>query len=136
MIEGELGRFGDKRLACVGGALLASMQRKRTLCLHRLAENRDQSIQFGSFLANPAVTAHEMLATAGRQTTSPPALRVRVAIPYTPANPMTTPATPPTMTMASRLSPELDEEYLGLLGSVMIGETTVLRPRAVTRAAK
>ena len=57
MIEGELGQFGDKRLACVGGALLASMRRKRTLCLHRLAENRNQSIQFGGFLANPAVTA-------------------------------------------------------------------------------
>jgi hypothetical protein len=68
MIEGEPGRFGDKRLACVGGALLASMRRKRTLRVHRLAENRNQALQFGSFLANPAVTAHEMLATTGRQT--------------------------------------------------------------------
>jgi Transposase DDE domain len=80
MIEGELGRFGDKRLACVGGALLASMRRKRTLCLHRLAENRNQSIQFGGFLANPAVTAHEMLPTAGRQTSQRAAGRRVLAI--------------------------------------------------------
>jgi hypothetical protein len=36
---------------------------------------------------------------------------------------MTTPAAPPKMTMASRLSPERGEEYLGLFVSVMIGET-------------
>ena len=66
MFEAEIGGFGDKRLACVGGALLASMQRKRTLCVHRLAKDRNQAIQFGRFLANPAVTTHEMLVTAGR----------------------------------------------------------------------
>ena len=38
MIEAELGRFGDKRLACVGGALLRSMQSKRTFCVHRLGQ--------------------------------------------------------------------------------------------------
>jgi len=68
MIEAELGRFGDKRLACVGGALLASMQSKRTFCMHRLAKSRSQTVQFGRFLANPAVTTGEMLATAGRLT--------------------------------------------------------------------
>jgi hypothetical protein len=68
MIEAELGRFGDKRLACVGGALLASMQSKRTFCMHRLARSRSQTVQFGRFLANPAVTTGEMLATAGRLT--------------------------------------------------------------------
>jgi hypothetical protein len=67
MITAELGRFGDKRLSCVGGTLLAAMQRKRTLCVHRLAKDRNQAIQFGRFLANPAVTAHEMLVTAGRE---------------------------------------------------------------------
>jgi len=80
MIEAELGRFGDKRLACVGGALLASMQRKRTLCVHRLAENRNQARQFGSFLANPAVTHHEMLAATGRQTNRRAAGRHALAI--------------------------------------------------------
>jgi hypothetical protein len=65
MIEASLGRFGDKRLACVGGALLAAMQSKRTMCLHRLAKDRNQTVQFGRFLANPAVTAQEMLAHAG-----------------------------------------------------------------------
>jgi Transposase DDE domain len=68
MIGMELGRFGDKRLACVGGALLASMQRKRTMCVHRLAKDRNQAIQFGRFLANRAVTTHEMLVTTGRLT--------------------------------------------------------------------
>jgi DDE family transposase len=68
MIKSELGRFGDKRLACVGGALLAAMQRKRTFCLHRLAKDRNQTIQFGRFLTNPAVTAREMLATTARLT--------------------------------------------------------------------
>jgi hypothetical protein len=59
MVEAELGRFGDKRLACVGEALLASMRRKRTLCVHRLAEDRDQALQFGRFLANPAATGRQ-----------------------------------------------------------------------------
>ena len=68
MIEASLGRFGDKRLACVGDGLLAAMQRQRTLCVHRLARDRNQAIQFGRFLANPAVTTLEILATAGRQT--------------------------------------------------------------------
>lgn len=66
MLEAELGRFADKRLARVGGTLLASMQRKRTLCVHRLAQDRNQAIQFGRFLANPAVTTDEMLVSAGR----------------------------------------------------------------------
>ncbi len=68
MGEAELGRFGDKRLARVGTALLASVRRKRTLCVHRLARDRNQAIQFGRFLANPAVTMHEMLVTTGRLT--------------------------------------------------------------------
>ncbi len=68
MIEAELGRFGDKRLACVGGALLRSMQSKRTFCVHRLGKDRNQTVQFGRFLANRAVTTHEMLVTAGRLT--------------------------------------------------------------------
>ena len=68
MIEASLGRFGDKRLGCVGGALLGAMERQRTLCVHRLAKDRNQAIQFGRFLANPAVTTQEMLTTAGRQT--------------------------------------------------------------------
>jgi Transposase DDE domain len=68
MREAALGRFGDKRLAEVGTALLAAMQQQRTMCVHRLAKDRNQAIQFGRFLANPEVTATEMLATAGRLT--------------------------------------------------------------------
>lgn len=68
MTEAGLGPFGDRRLACVGDKLLAAVQQHRTLCVHRLAKDRNQAIQFGRFLANPAVTTHEMLATAGRLT--------------------------------------------------------------------
>jgi hypothetical protein len=57
MLEMTLGRFGDKRLECVGGALLAAMQRKRTLCLHRLAKDRKQARQFSQFLATGGVVA-------------------------------------------------------------------------------
>jgi hypothetical protein len=67
MVGVQLGRFGDQRLACVGGALLAAMQRKRSFCVHRLGKSRNQAIQFGRFLANPAVSLGEMLATAARQ---------------------------------------------------------------------
>ncbi len=80
MIGASLGRLGDKRLACVGGALLAAMQRQRTLCVHRLAKDRNQAIQFGRFLANRAVTAHEMLTTAGRLTSQRVAGRHVLAI--------------------------------------------------------
>lgn len=68
MIGAGLGEFGDKRLADVGVALLAAMQQRRTLCLHRLARDRNQALQFGRFLANPKVTTQEMLASAGQQT--------------------------------------------------------------------
>lgn len=68
MSEAGLGRFGDQRLASVGSALLAAMRHHRTLCLRRLGKDRNQSVQFGRFLGNRAVTAVEMLSTAGQQT--------------------------------------------------------------------
>jgi hypothetical protein len=80
VIGAELGRFGDKRLACVGGLLLAAMQRKRTFCLHRLGQSRNQTLRFGQFLANPAVSSGEMLATAARQTNQRAAGRHVLAI--------------------------------------------------------
>jgi len=92
MIGADLGRFGDKRLACVGGTLLDAMQRQRTLCVHRLAKDRNQAIQFGRFLANPAVTAQEMLTTAGRQTGQRVAGRHVLAIQSLPRR---RPGTPP-----------------------------------------
>jgi hypothetical protein len=66
--ETALGRFGDKRRARQGTELLAAVQRKRTLCVRRLAEDRQQERRFGEFLANPAVGTHEMLVTAGQRT--------------------------------------------------------------------
>ena len=50
MVEAELGRFGDKRLAGVGNALLTSTRRECTLCLPQLAKDRNQFVQFGRFV--------------------------------------------------------------------------------------
>ena len=80
MIEGELGCFGDRRLALVGASFLSAMQRKRTLCVHRLAKDRNQAVQFGRFLANRAVSVAEMLVTAARQTNQRAAGRHVLAI--------------------------------------------------------
>jgi hypothetical protein len=63
-----LGRFNDARLERVGAALLAAMEWHRTLCVHRLAKDRNQAIQFGRFLDTPAVSTDEMLVHAARQT--------------------------------------------------------------------
>lgn len=68
MYATHLGGFGDARLQCVGGALLAAMQRKRTMCVHALAKGRSQARQFQRFLDNEAVSRREMLVHAGRLT--------------------------------------------------------------------
>jgi hypothetical protein len=68
MEQMQLGKFGDARLACVGGELLAAMLRKRTMCVHALAKDRSQSRRFHRFLDNDAVSLHEMLVHAGRLT--------------------------------------------------------------------
>jgi hypothetical protein len=93
MVEAELGRFGDKRLADVGNALLASMRSERTLCLRQLAKDRNQFVQFGRFVANPAVTAQEMLASAARLTDQRATGRHVLAIMSLPRR---RPGTPPT----------------------------------------
>lgn len=80
MDETALGGFGDKRRAALGAELLSAVQSKRTLCIHRLAEDRNQTIRFNNFLANPAVSTHEMLVTAGRKTNRRAAGRQVLAI--------------------------------------------------------
>lgn len=80
MIGESLGRFGDRRLERVGTALLAAMQRQRTACVHRLAKDRNEALRFGRFLENSAVSTHEMLATAARQTAARAAGRHVLAI--------------------------------------------------------
>jgi hypothetical protein len=64
----QLGRFGNRRRALTGNALLAAMQKQRTMCLHALAESRDEARRFRRFLDHEAVSMHEMLVHAGRQT--------------------------------------------------------------------
>jgi hypothetical protein len=68
MAEAQLGRFGDRRLAATGDALLDAMQKHRSMCLHVLGGNREQSRRFGEFLDNEAVSRREMLARAGQMT--------------------------------------------------------------------
>lgn len=80
MMEPELGHFGDKRRGAVGDALLAAMQRHRTLQLHKLAESRAQTQQFRGFLSCSAVGTVEMMATAGRKTNQRAAGRHVLAI--------------------------------------------------------
>jgi hypothetical protein len=64
----QLGRFGDRRLAATGDALLAAMQKERTMCLTALSNDREEMRRFNEFLDNEAVTRHEMLVQAGRLT--------------------------------------------------------------------
>jgi len=68
MDQRQLGRFGDRRLAATGQALLAAMQKQRTMCLHELASDRGETRRFNEFLDNEAVSRHEMLVHAGRLT--------------------------------------------------------------------
>ena len=68
MPEYPLGRFGDRRLAETANALLEAMQKQQTMCLHALADSREQQRRFNDLLDNEAVTRHEMLTHAGRLT--------------------------------------------------------------------
>lgn len=63
-----LGRFGDRRLAATGVALLTAMEKEATMCLHALAEDRNQRRRFTDFLDHPAVGPAEMLVAQGRLT--------------------------------------------------------------------
>ena len=80
MVQKSLGRFGEKRLEDVGVALLSAMVGARTSQTHLLGKDRKQTKRFECFLANPRVTAQEMLATTGRQTATRVAARHVLAI--------------------------------------------------------
>jgi hypothetical protein len=80
MDEMALGGFGDRRRAELGAELLRAVQSKRTLCIHWLAEDRNRTIRFNNFLANPAVSTHEMLVTAGQKTNRRAASRHVLAV--------------------------------------------------------
>jgi hypothetical protein len=68
MDQPRLGRFGDRRLAASGDALLAAMQAQRSMCLRSLARDRDETRRFNDFLDNEAASRHEMLTHAARLT--------------------------------------------------------------------
>ncbi len=68
MAQDDLGGFGDKRLRGVGGRLLAAMRERPSMCLHALAEDRNEAVAFGRFLEHDAVSHAEMLVTTGQRT--------------------------------------------------------------------
>ncbi len=68
MSEGDLGDFGDARRGRTGSRMLAAMQACPTMCVHALAETRSETIQFGRFLDNAAVSVDEMVVHVGRRT--------------------------------------------------------------------
>jgi hypothetical protein len=66
--QDDLGGFGDARLRSVGARLLEAMREQPTMCLHALAEDRNEAVAFGRFLEHDAVSQAEMLVAAGRRT--------------------------------------------------------------------
>ena len=68
MDQPQLGRFGDVRLSVTGNALLEAMRQQRSMCLHALGSDRNQTRRFNDFLDNEAVCSDEMLVHAGRST--------------------------------------------------------------------
>jgi hypothetical protein len=68
MVQDDLGGFGDARLRRVGARLLSAMRQQPTMCLHALAQDRNEGLAFGRFLDHDAVSQAEMLVTAGRLT--------------------------------------------------------------------
>ena len=80
MSEGDLGGFGDARLRRLGATLLSALQETPTMCVHALARDRNQALQFGRFLDNDAVSADEMLVHAGQLTGQRAASRHVLAI--------------------------------------------------------
>lgn len=68
MSDPQRGWFGDRRRAATGDALLAAMQSKQTMCLHALANHRNQARRFAGFLDHASVSRHEMLVRAGHLT--------------------------------------------------------------------
>jgi hypothetical protein len=68
MVEDDLGGFGDARLRRVGARLLTAMREQPTMCVHALAEDRNEEVAFGRFLDHDGVSQAEMVVTAGRLT--------------------------------------------------------------------
>ena len=74
------GCFGDERLAKRACALAEKMTAGETSVVRRLASGRAETVAFGRFLDNDAVTTAEVFAAAGRATGERAALRRVLAI--------------------------------------------------------
>ena len=62
------GRFGDERLAKRARSLAGKMTAAETSVVRRLASGRAETVAFGRFLDNEAVTTTEIFAAAGART--------------------------------------------------------------------
>ena len=58
---GEIGYFGDARLARNGALLLERMHQRQTVCIRKLTEGRAEQVRFLRFLSNKEVTVEEMI---------------------------------------------------------------------------
>ena len=58
---GEIGYFGDARLARNGALLLERMHQRQTVCIRKLTEDRAEQVRVLRFLSNKEVTVEEMV---------------------------------------------------------------------------
>ena len=57
-----IGYFGDARLAKNGAIVTQRVSERQTVCIRKLADDRNEQVKFRRFLSNEAVTVEEMVA--------------------------------------------------------------------------
>src|SRR6202165_4938699 len=62
MMEMAIGYFGDARLEKNGALIAQRVSERQTVCIRKLADDRNEQVKFRRFLANEAVTVEEMVA--------------------------------------------------------------------------
>lgn len=58
---GDIGYFGDERLARNGALMVQRVHQRQSVCVRRLANDRAEQVRFRRFLSNEAVTVEEMI---------------------------------------------------------------------------
>src|SRR5258708_34077906 len=56
-----IGYFGDARLAKNGAIVTQRVSERQTVCIRKLADDRNEQVKFRRFLSNEAVTVEEMV---------------------------------------------------------------------------
>src|SRR6202048_4209521 len=64
-VEMGIGYFGDARLAKNGAIVTQRVSERQTVCIRKLADDRNEQVKFRRFLSNEAVTVGEMVAHRG-----------------------------------------------------------------------